>query len=82
LVDTSISYDDDSTLWIRLSTAKTESSCLQKWEDLLEIFNDLIDCLKNNRELLLYITKLEVMKEGLPQIKNVFVDKSIEYKEV
>lgn len=74
LVDTSISYDDDTALWIRLSTAKTEPSGLQKWEDLLEIFNDLIDCLKNDRELLLYITKFEVMKEGLSQIKDVLVD--------
>ncbi|KAK9946043.1 hypothetical protein M0R45_011526 [Rubus argutus] len=83
LADTSISYDDDSASWMRLSTAKiTESSGLQKWEDLLEMFNDLIDCLKNDSELLLYITKLEVMKEGLSQIKDVLVDKSIGYKEV
>ncbi|KAM5564538.1 hypothetical protein ABKV19_018894 [Rosa sericea] len=83
LADTSISYDDDSASWMRLSTAKiTDSSGLQKWEDLLEMFNDLIDCLKNDRELLLYVTKLEVMKEGLSQIKDVLVDKSIGFKEV
>ncbi|KAL6212100.1 hypothetical protein ACLB2K_017321 [Fragaria x ananassa] len=75
LADTSVSYDDDSASWMRLSTAKvTDSSGLQKWEDLLEMFNDLIDCLKDDRELLLYVTKVEVMKEGLSQIKDVLVE--------
>ncbi|XP_004291474.1 PREDICTED: uncharacterized protein LOC101291399 [Fragaria vesca subsp. vesca] len=83
LAETSVSYDDDSASWMHLSTAKvTDSSGLQKWEDLLEMFNDLIDCLKDDRELLLYVTKVEVMKEGLSQIKDVLVDKSIGFKEV
>ncbi|PQP97159.1 uncharacterized protein Pyn_16635 [Prunus yedoensis var. nudiflora] len=80
---TSISYEHDSSSWTRLSPAKvTDSSGLQKWEDVLEMFNDLVDCLKNERELLLYVAKLEVLKEGLSQIKDVLTDRSIGHKEV
>ncbi|CAL8996858.1 unnamed protein product [Prunus brigantina] len=80
---TSISYEHDCSSWTRLSPAKvTDSSGLQKWEDVLEMFNDLIDCLKNERELLLYVVKLEVLKEGLSQIKDVLTDRSIGHKEV
>ncbi|XP_050365121.1 uncharacterized protein LOC126783661 [Argentina anserina] len=83
LADASVSYGDDSASWMRLSTAKiTDSSSLPKWEDLLEMFNDVIDCLKYDGELLHYLTKVEVMKEGLSQIKDVLVDKSIGFKEV
>lgn len=81
-LDTSISYDPDSTSWMRPSPMKfTSSPSSHKWEDVLEMFNDLINCLRNEKELVLHVTKLEVMKEGLSQIKDVLIDKNIGYRE-
>lgn len=42
---------------------------------------DLIICLRTEKELALHIAKLEVMKEGLSQIKDVLIDKNIGYRE-
>ncbi|XP_071701163.1 uncharacterized protein [Rutidosis leptorrhynchoides] len=76
------SYDPDSTSWMRVAPKKdTGSQPSAKWDDLLEMFNDLINCLKNDHEFLFYVVKLETMKEGLSQIKDVLVDKNIGYKE-
>ncbi|TQE12685.1 hypothetical protein C1H46_001705 [Malus baccata] len=52
-----------------------DSSGLQKWEEVLDMFNDLIDWLKNERELLVSVAKLEVMKERLSR-EDVLTDKS------
>ncbi|KAM1013680.1 hypothetical protein ACFX13_044361 [Malus domestica] len=80
---TSISYENDSSSWTRLVPAKViDSSGLQKWEDVLDMFSDLIDWLKNERRLLTSVEKLEVMKEGLCQIKDVLTDRSIGHKEL
>ncbi|XP_055960431.1 uncharacterized protein LOC126669682 [Mercurialis annua] len=71
------------TSWTRIRTSKSvESHCSGKWEDLLEMFNDLIRCLASKQELLYHFGKLEVMKEGLSQIKDLLVDKGIGFKEV
>ncbi|XP_057986065.1 uncharacterized protein LOC131170611 [Hevea brasiliensis] len=51
------------------------------WEEVLEMFNDLIRCLESEKGLLYHVAKLEVMKEGFSQIKDVLVDKAIGYKE-
>ncbi|KAM2969824.1 hypothetical protein FF2_016873 [Malus domestica] len=80
---TSVSCEHDFSSWTSLSPAKViDSSGLQKWEDVLEMFNDLIDWLKNERELLVSVAKLEVTKEGLSQVKDVLTDKSTGHKEV
>jgi hypothetical protein len=82
LADTAISSDHDSTSWMRLAPVKVvDSSASHKWEDVLEMFNDLIGCLKSERELCFLVAKLEIMKEGLSQIRDVLIDKSIGYKE-
>ncbi|PON57901.1 exosome complex exonuclease [Parasponia andersonii] len=80
--DNAISCDLESTSWMRLVSAKgVQFSDSHKWEDVLEMFNDLIECLKIEDWLLHHVTKLEAMKEGLSQIKDVLIDKSIGYKE-
>ncbi|CAN6681774.1 unnamed protein product [Malus baccata var. baccata] len=80
---TSVSCEHDFSSWRCLSPAKViDSSGLQKWEDVLEMFNDLIDWLKNERELLVSVAKLEVTKEGLSQVKDVLTDTSTGHKEV
>ncbi len=82
LADTTISFDHDSASWMRLVPAKVvDSSASHKWEDVLEMFNDLIECLRSEKELCFLVGKLEFMKEGLSQIKDVLIDKSIGYKE-
>ncbi|KAI3687730.1 hypothetical protein L1987_81432 [Smallanthus sonchifolius] len=81
-LDDVTSYDPDSASWMWLTPKKdADSPPSAKWADLLEMFNDLINCLKNDHEFLLYVIKLEIMKEGLLQIKDVLVDKNIGYKE-
>ncbi|CAN6540260.1 unnamed protein product [Malus baccata var. baccata] len=70
---TSVSCEHDFSSWRCLSPAKViDSSGLQKWEDVLEMFNDLIDWLKNERELLVSVAKLE----------DVLTDTSTGHKEV
>lgn len=83
-LDDAVSYDPDSTSWMRLTPKKdkdADSPPSATWTDLLEMFDDLIKCLKNDQEFLSYVIKLEAMKEGLLQIKDVLVDKNIGYKE-
>lgn len=83
LAETETSYDPDSTSWMRLSPAIVVGSPLSyKWEEVLEMFNDLIKCLESEKGILYHVSKLEVMKEGLSQIKDVLIDKHIGYKEV
>ncbi|KAF3969939.1 hypothetical protein CMV_006307 [Castanea mollissima] len=83
LADAAISFDHDSASWMRLAPAKVVGSpASHKWEDVLEMFNDLIECLKSEKELCFLVGKVEVMKEGLSQIKDILIDKSIGYKEV
>uniref|UniRef100_A0A7N2MTV0 Uncharacterized protein n=1 Tax=Quercus lobata TaxID=97700 RepID=A0A7N2MTV0_QUELO len=51
------------TICPQLAPAKVVgSSASHKWEDVLEMFNDLIECLKSEKELCLLVGKVEVMK--------------------
>ncbi|GJR12018.1 hypothetical protein Tco_0794670 [Tanacetum coccineum] len=82
-LDDAVSYDPESSSWMQVAPKKNaNSSPSAKWADLLEMFDDLINCLKYDQEFLVYVIKLDIMKEGLAQIKDVLVDKSIGYKEV
>lgn len=79
------SYDDpESTSWMRPRPMKqgVDSTESRKWEDLLEMSIDLINCLGDEKELAFHVSKLEVMKEGLYQIRDVLIDKNIGYKEI
>ncbi|KAL1827824.1 hypothetical protein DCAR_0207033 [Daucus carota subsp. sativus] len=81
-LDAATSYDPEATSWMRPAPAKVVSPpASQKWEDILEMFNDLITCLRNEKELGFHLVKLEVMKEGLSQIKDVLIDRNIGYRE-
>ncbi|XP_031394471.1 uncharacterized protein LOC116205915 isoform X1 [Punica granatum] len=79
---TVISSDPDSPSWMKLGPTKSlEAPNLYKWEDVLEMFNDLIKCLGEEKGLLLHVRKLNEMKEGLYQIKDVSVDRNIGYRD-
>ncbi|GAV89587.1 hypothetical protein CFOL_v3_33001 [Cephalotus follicularis] len=83
LADFDVSCDPNSTSWMRLAPAKrVDIHSMNKWEDVFDMFNDLIECLDSERGQLYHVTKLEVMKEGLAQIKDVLVDRNIGYKEI
>ncbi|RDX93488.1 hypothetical protein CR513_24238, partial [Mucuna pruriens] len=74
--------EPESSSWMKLSPSKTvDSPAPRKWEDVLVMFNDLIECCKSERRLKLHVAKAEVMKEGLLHIRDVLVDNSIGYKE-
>lgn len=77
-----ISYDPESTSWMRIAPTKVaKSSDHHKWEDVLEMVIDLVNCLNDQEEFVLHVKKLESMKEGLYQIRDILIDKSIGYKE-
>lgn len=80
LDESAVSYDFDFASWIRLSPAKVVDSP-RKWEDVLEMFTDLINCLKSEKDWLCHLKTIEVMKEGVSQIRDVLVDNSIGYKD-
>lgn len=82
LSETVTSCDFDSTSWMRLAPAKMSNSSSHRWEDVLEMINDLIECLKTEEQLATNVAKLVAMKEGFSQIKDVLIDRSIGYKEV
>ncbi|CAN4076746.1 unnamed protein product [Withania somnifera] len=76
------SYDPESTSWMRLAPAKgVESPVSHKWEGDLEMLSDLINFLNEETKLTSGVKKLEVIKEGLYQIRDVFIDKNIGYKD-
>ncbi|GLU10270.1 hypothetical protein SLE2022_270890 [Rubroshorea leprosula] len=82
LAESAVPNGSDSTSWMQLAPAKVvDSPPSPKWEDVLEMFNDLINCLQNEKGLLYHLTKIEIMKEGLSQIRYVLLDNSIGYKE-
>ncbi|KAJ4951533.1 hypothetical protein NE237_028365 [Protea cynaroides] len=82
LADTAMSSDHDSVSWMRLTpTEKNKSESSHQWGDILEMFDDLMHCLRSERKILYHMSKLEVMKEGLFQIKDVLMDRDLGYRE-
>lgn len=84
ILESSISHDPEATSWMRLAPPKGAGSNPKhspKWGDALEMCCDLINCLSDETELSFHITKLVSMKEGLYQIRDVLIDKSLGYKE-
>ncbi|KAK7308688.1 hypothetical protein VNO77_42310 [Canavalia gladiata] len=74
--------DPESSSWMKLSPSKTvDSSDFAKWEDVLAMFKDLIECCRSEAMLKLHVAKAEVMKEGLLQIRDILMDNSVGYKE-
>ncbi|XP_021769035.1 uncharacterized protein LOC110733323 [Chenopodium quinoa] len=83
LAETACRQDEDASSWMRPKPYKSAvSPSSRKWEEVLEMFNDLIDNLRREEGLSFHVSKLKVMKEGLIQIKDVLVDRDIGFKEV
>lgn len=83
LSESIVPSDPDSLSWMRLAPAgKVVSSPSRQWEDVLEMFNDLINTLQDEKSSLYHVSKIEVMKEeGLSQIRSILLENSIGYKE-
>ncbi|RYQ87627.1 hypothetical protein Ahy_B09g095149 isoform B [Arachis hypogaea] len=82
LTEAAVSNEPESNSWMRLSPSNNvNTSGSRKWEDVLEMFNDLIEYFRAETRLKLHVAKAEVMKEGLLQIKDILIDNSIGYKE-
>ncbi|KAG9440695.1 hypothetical protein H6P81_020860 [Aristolochia fimbriata] len=82
LANVTQSSDPDSPSWMKLGTQKKADDLPpRKWGDLLEMFYDLMKCLRREKRLVHHVMKLESMKEGLYQIKEVPADKDAGYKE-
>ncbi|GMH19044.1 hypothetical protein Nepgr_020885 [Nepenthes gracilis] len=81
--ETAYFHDQDSSSWMRPKPVKVvDSPSSHKWEEVLEMFNDLINCLRGAEELLFHVSKLDVMREGLTLIKDVVVNRNHCFKEV
>ncbi|KAH6826342.1 hypothetical protein C2S53_017691 [Perilla frutescens var. hirtella] len=80
-----MSHDPETSSWMRLTPTKGADSATgspsPKWEEALEMCHDLVNCLSDETEFALHASKLDVMKEGLYQLRDVLIDKSIGYKE-
>ncbi|XP_051151180.1 uncharacterized protein LOC127265441 [Andrographis paniculata] len=92
LLEPCVSYDPEKSSWMRLAPTRdvnsntnnntNNSADSPKWEDVLEMSVDLINCLSEETHLTVPVLKLEAMKEGLYQIRDVVIDKKkMGYKE-
>ncbi|ONK59531.1 uncharacterized protein A4U43_C08F7380 [Asparagus officinalis] len=52
------------------------------WEEVVEMFVDLTKCLEREEKLATRVLKLEAMKEGLYQIRDITIERDVSYKEV
>ncbi|KFK27833.1 hypothetical protein AALP_AA8G435900 [Arabis alpina] len=85
LSESSVSYEaENSTSWMRPVPARyAKANASAKWEDVLDMVNDLRRYLEHEGINVLYhLEKLVSMKEGLLQIKDVFLDNTIGFREV
>ncbi|RID59522.1 hypothetical protein BRARA_F02745 [Brassica rapa] len=82
LSESSVSYEaESSTSWMRPVPARyAKANASAKWEDVLDIVNDLRRYLLEHD--FYHLEKLLSMKEGLLQIKDVFLDNTIGFREV
>ncbi|XP_020110653.1 uncharacterized protein LOC109725739 isoform X1 [Ananas comosus] len=73
----------DSPLWMRPAPMKKVEKLQpsRKWEEVVEMFVDLSKCLAKEERLAYHVSKIEAMKEGLYQIKDILTEKDITYKE-
>ncbi|CAN6451575.1 unnamed protein product [Victoria cruziana] len=79
--ESAVSPDVESPSWMRPASNKKPDSTPLTWGEPLEMIIDLTECLQNEQRLAPYISKLEAMKEGLYQIKDVMIDRDIGYKQ-
>jgi len=74
----------DSPSWMKPAPLKKveRPSPSRMWEEVLEMFVDLTKCLEMEEKLSSHVSKIESMKEGLYQIRDIVIERDISYKEV
>lgn len=83
LEDTANLQESKAPAWMRLPLLKKvkKLETLRKWEEVLEMFVHLSQCLGQEERMLCDIAKIDVMKEGLFQIKDIVIERDISFKE-
>lgn len=84
LTDTADAPSSGSPSWVKLAPAKKvekKEEVRHKWEEVVEMFVDLIKCLSREHALSYHVTKLEAMNEGLKQIRDVVIERDVNYRE-
>ncbi|KAM0944880.1 hypothetical protein DsansV1_C11g0113641 [Dioscorea sansibarensis] len=73
----------ENPAWMRPAPIKKVEKPVapKKWEEVLEMFVDLSQCLSQEERLKQHLAKLEMMREGLYQIKDILVERDISFKE-
>ncbi|XP_078148293.1 exosome complex exonuclease [Carex rostrata] len=83
LTDTADAPSPGSPSWVKLAPIKKVESkeVRRKWEEVVEMSEDLMKCLSREHALLYNLTKLEAMIEGLKQIRDVVIERDVNHKE-
>ncbi|PKU64768.1 uncharacterized protein LOC110108177 [Dendrobium catenatum] len=83
LKDTASLHESEAPAWMRLAPLKKveKLETLLKWEEVLEMFVHLSQCMSQEERLLCSIAKIDVMKEGLYHIKDIVIERDISFKE-
>lgn len=84
LTDIKGSSSASSPSWMRPAPLNKVEKSLpsRKWEEVLDMFVDLSKVLGQEQNLTYHLSKLDIMKEGLYQIKDFLVERDISHKEV
>ncbi|XP_020597866.1 uncharacterized protein LOC110037537 [Phalaenopsis equestris] len=83
LEDTASLKNSESPAWMRLPPLK-KVEVLEtpfKWEEVLEMFVHISRCMCQEERFLCSLAKVNVMKEGLYQIKDIVIERDISFKE-
>ncbi|KAJ4767255.1 Exosome complex exonuclease RRP41 [Rhynchospora pubera] len=83
LTNTADAPSQGSPSWMKIAPVikdeKKEVS--HKWEEVIEMFVDLMKCIAQEHTMSYHLTKLEAMKDGLNQIRDVVIERDANYKE-
>lgn len=83
LADAAEPLESENPAWMRPAPIKkvVKPVSPKKWVEVLEMFVDLSQCLSQEERLKPHVAKLEMMREGLYQIKDILVERDISFKE-
>ncbi|KAG0500680.1 hypothetical protein HPP92_000752 [Vanilla planifolia] len=73
---------DRSPPWMRPAPLKqVKAEPTRKWEEVLEMFVHMSRCMDQKERSLCNVAKVEAMKEGLYQIRDIVIERDISFKE-
>jgi hypothetical protein len=83
LSDTADATSSGSPSWVKLAPVKKveKEEVRHKWEEVVEMFVDLMKCLSREHALSYHLTKLEAMNEGLKQVRDIVIERDVSHRE-